>query len=125
MKTRDKIKSGLKRLFNTLKDKTNILIFVIVFLVLSSEVWCSYLIGLITGNAWWFGIASVCWLFWLGPFTPFLPLCLAITFAVRKVIDKIRKTQQKRNDGLKTAFRLKDIYKRATTIQCKYLKRSR
>lgn len=125
MKIKDKIKSGLKRLFNTLKDKTNILIFVIVFLILSSEVWGSYLIGLITGNAWWFGIASVCWLFWLGPFTPFLPLCLAITFAVRKVIDKIRKTQQKRNDGLKTAFRLKDIYKRAVTIQCKYLKRSR
>lgn len=28
--------------------------------------------------------------FWMGPFTPFWPLCIAITLAIRKIIDKIK-----------------------------------
>lgn len=67
------------------------IIFIVVMLVVGSEVWIPGLIGVLTGNAWWYGVAAVCWAFWLAPFTPFLPLCLAITFAVRKIFDKIKK----------------------------------
>ena len=85
-----------KRLFCNLKDKKNILIFCIVTLVLSCEVWLPYLLAIITGNDWWWGIGSICWAFWLAPFTPFLPLCFALTFVVRKIYDKLVKRRKKR-----------------------------
>ena len=91
---KDKIKNGIKKVLNTLKDKTNLIIFLITFLVLSSEVWAMYLLYIITGNAWFFGIASACWAFWLAPFTPFIPICISVTFAIRKIVDKIRKKKK-------------------------------
>lgn len=92
-----KCKAFIRWILKQLKDKTNILIFVIVFLVLSSEVWIPYLLAIITGNKWWWGIGSACWAFWLAPFTPFLPLCLAITFGIRKIVDKIRDKHNKKD----------------------------
>ena len=92
-----KCKAFIRWILEQLKDKTNILIFIIVFLVLSSEVWIPYLLAIITGNKWWWGIGSACWAFWLAPFTPFLPLCLAITFGVRKIVDKIRDKHNKKD----------------------------
>lgn len=92
-----KCKAFIRWILKQLKDKTNILIFIIVFLVLSSEVWIPYLLAIITGNKWWWGIGSACWAFWLAPFTPFLPLCLAITFGVRKIVDKIRDKHNKKD----------------------------
>lgn len=88
---RKKFLSLLKTIIKQLKDKTNIIIFIVVFLVLSSEVWVPILLGIITQNAWWYGIGATCWAFWLAPFTPFLPLCLGITFAVRKAYDALKK----------------------------------
>lgn len=86
-----KIVDGIKKILVQLKDKTNIVIFILTFLVLSSEVWGMYLLYFITGNAWFLGIGSICWSFWLAPFTPFIPLCIAVTIAIRKIYDKIRK----------------------------------
>ena len=91
-----KIRNFFAKLFNSLKDKTNIIIFIIVFLVLSSEVWVMYLLYFITKNAWFLGIGSACWAFWLAPFTPFLPLCIAITFGVRKLYNKLTKRSVKK-----------------------------
>lgn len=91
-----KIRNFFAKLFNSLKDKTNIIIFIIVFLVLSSEVWVMYLLYFITNNAWFLGIGSACWAFWLAPFTPFLPLCIAITFGVRKLYNKLTKRSVKK-----------------------------
>ena len=85
----------IKSLFKQLKDKTNIAIFIIVFLVLSVEVWLPIILGLITGNAWWYGIATACWGFWLAPFTPFIPLCFVITFTIRKFFNFIKKRKNK------------------------------
>lgn len=92
---RKKFLSLLKAIIKQLKDKTNIIIFIVVFLVLSSEVWVPILLGIITQNAWWYGIGATCWAFWLAPFTPFLPLCLGITFAVRKAYDALKKRSKK------------------------------
>lgn len=96
-----KFKALISWLIKQLKDKKNIVIFIIVFLVLSSEVWIPYLLAIITGNKWWWGIGSACWAFWLAPFTPFLPLCIAITFGVRKIFDKIQKYKQTKQDKKK------------------------
>ncbi len=93
----NKVVHGLKKLLAALKDKVNIVIFIITFLILSSEVWVMYLMYFITGDLWFLGIGSACWAFWLAPFTPFLPLCLAITFFVRKIYDKIKAKKSVKN----------------------------
>lgn len=86
--------SPFKYLVINLRDLTTWIIFIITFLVLSSEVWVFYLLGLITGNAWFYGVASACWLFWLGPFTPFLPLCIAITIGIKEIIIRWKKRKK-------------------------------
>lgn len=77
-----------------IKDWRTAVIFAITLIVLSSEVWVFYLLGVISWGTefanWCFGIASACWLFWLGPFTPFLPLCIVITAFIKGIVNKIR-----------------------------------
>ena len=77
-----------------IKDWRTAVIFLIVMAVMSSEVWVFYLLGVISWGSefskWCFGIASTCWLFWLAPFTPFLPLCILITAFIKGIVNKIR-----------------------------------
>lgn len=89
-------------LFKQLKDKKNIIIFIITVLALSSEVWFSFLMAVLTKNKWWWGIGSACWAFWLAPFTPFIPLCIAITVGVRKILDKITEKKNKNSSDINT-----------------------
>lgn len=92
-----KIKAFVKWVFNQLKDKTNIVIFLIVVAVVSSEVWIPFILAIVTGIEWFWAVGSACWAFWLAPFTPFIPLCIAITFGVRKIVDKIRKNKKSKD----------------------------
>ncbi len=82
-------------LFYNIRDWRTAVIFVIVFVVLSSEVWLPYLIGLIFWNnngvrITMFSIGSVCWLFWLGPGTPFIVICISVTIGVKALFNKIK-----------------------------------
>lgn len=72
-------------------DPSLIVIFALWFALVSSEVWVPYLIGVITQDAYWFGIGSACWLFWAGPGTPFLAIVLALTIVTKAAFDKIRR----------------------------------
>ena len=36
------------------------------------------------------GIASAYLVFWAGPFTPYFPLCIAITLGLKKLIEKTK-----------------------------------
>jgi hypothetical protein len=93
-----KLKAFFKWLIAQLKDRTNIIIFCVTLVVLSSEVWVPYLLALITGNNWWWAVGSACWAFWLAPGTPFTVIALALTFAIRKIYDKIVKCKRKKDD---------------------------
>ena len=90
------ITAPFKWIWNECKDIKTLIIFIIVFLVLSSEVWLFYLLGFIFQNNWFIGIASACWLFWLGPGTPFIPLCIGFTALVKSIFNKI--TKKENND---------------------------
>lgn len=83
-----------KWIWFNLRDWRTAIIFVIVFLVLSSEVWLFYLLGIISWGSefskWCIGIASACWIFWLGPGTPFLPLCIAITAGIKALFNNAK-----------------------------------
>lgn len=101
-----KVVKTLKWTWVQLKDKTNIVIYIIVNIVVSSEVWIPYLLAIITGNKWWWGIGSACWAFWLAPFTPFTVICIALTFGVRKIYDKLkekRKNKKEKKDNGNTS----------------------
>ena len=87
-----------KWIYRECKDWRTLVLFIIVFLIMSSEVWLLYILGAIFNNAWLIGVASACWLFWLGPFTPFLPLCIAITFGIKKLFNHRKKKKDKEID---------------------------
>lgn len=92
----NKTKSLFKWLWTQLKDWHNLVIFAIVFLIVSCEVWVPYIIYFVSGNEWWLAVGSACWAFWLLPLTPFLPLCIAITLAVRRILDKIKERHREK-----------------------------
>lgn len=82
-------------LFYNLRDWRTLVIFVIVFLVVSCEVWIPYLIAVICWNNEtlrysMLGVGSACWLFWAGPFTPFIIICISLTIGIKSVFNKIK-----------------------------------
>ena len=83
------IKNEFRKIKKELTDKITVIIFIIVFLILSSEVWLLYLLGFLISKPALIGIASACWVFWLSPATPFFPLCFFLTFLIRKIVGKI------------------------------------
>lgn len=79
-----------------------LLLFVIVMVVVSSEVWIFYLLAFISWGSdfskWALGIGSTMWAFWLLPGTPFIPLCIAITIGLQAIIDKVKYRKGKEKD---------------------------
>lgn len=86
-----------------IRDWRTALIFVVVFLLVSSEVWVPYLIGIIAFQneplrITMFSVGSACWLFWLGPGTPFLVICIAITIGIKGLFNKIKEKKKPRDN---------------------------
>lgn len=70
------------------KDPLTLPIFLIVLVVMYAPCWASVLIYFFTGSAVALGVATAYVAFWAGPFTPFFPLCFAISFAIHRFIRK-------------------------------------
>lgn len=95
-----------KWIWINIRDWHTALIFIITMIVISSEVWVPYLIGLICWNnealrISMFSVASVCWLFWLGPGTPFLIICIGLTIAIKGLFNKIKYERKNKNENNK------------------------
>lgn len=86
-----KIKSFFVGLWHDLKDWKTFILFLIVCLVIGAPVWVPLLLGIIFKNGWLISIAGAVEAFWLAPFTPFIPLCVTITFIIKKILNKIFK----------------------------------
>lgn len=69
-------------------------------MILSCEIWVPYLLGIITGNNWWYAIGSTCWVFWLGPGTPFTLIAITITITIKKIFIKIKNKNKGDNNEL-------------------------
>jgi len=83
-------------IFYNIRDWRTAVIFSIVSVIVSSEVWVPYLIGVIcwsneTLRHTMFGIGSACWLFWAGPGTPFMVICIGLTIGIKALFDKLHK----------------------------------
>ena len=88
-----------KWLWVNIRDWRTLVIFVITVLVVGSEVWVPLLLGWIFDNYWLLGIAATCQLFWLGPGTPFLIICIVITIGVKGLINKIKEKHYDRRNS--------------------------
>lgn len=82
-------------IFHNIKDWRTAVIFIIVCAVVSSEVWVPYLLAFIFWyNEPWrialLSFASACWIFWLGPGTPFLVICISLTIGIKALFNKWR-----------------------------------
>ena len=94
MKIITKIINFFKWLWLQLKDWHNLVILLVVFIFMTTPIWICGIWGLINGSAVLLGIAGGYFAFWLGPATPFWPLCIAITLLIRRLIDKFRKPKE-------------------------------
>ena len=64
-----------------------ILVAAIIFYI---PVWALGFFGIVTSESWYFGGAAAWVLFWAGPFTPTIPIILAIAVFLKQVVKKIR-----------------------------------
>ena len=88
--TKQKILKFIHWILDSCKDKQTLLLLACVVVVMYCPVWGGYLLHAIFGWAWCSVVASAVLLFWAGPFTPFFPLCIAITLAIKRIIEKRR-----------------------------------
>ena len=71
-----------------LKDWRNWLIFAAVYAVMTSPTWAGWLLFLLTGNPWHMTYSSAYMAFWALPFTLLIPLCIAITLGIRRLMKR-------------------------------------
>lgn len=89
-----------KWLWYNIRDWRTAVIFIITVVVVSSEVWVPYLLGFIfyaneALRITMFSVGSACWLFWLGPGTPFIIICIGITIGVKEIFNRIKLRRNK------------------------------
>ncbi len=74
----------IKWVWNECKNWQTLLLLFCVIAVVSFPIWMGYILYAIFRFNWAFWIASVMWAFWLGPFSPFMVICISITLAIKK-----------------------------------------
>ena len=90
-KLKEKIIRFLKQIWKECGNKRTIALFAVVLIIMYAPVWGGYLLWWLFRWKWCAYIASAYMLFWAGPFTPFFPLCLAVTLALTRLVRKKRK----------------------------------
>ncbi|WP_290912412.1 hypothetical protein [Eubacterium sp.] len=94
----EKFKKFCKWVWSECKDWHTVVLFIIVVVVMYTPVWGGYLIHLILKKSWGSVMATAYLAFWAGPFTPYFPLCIAITLGIKKLIEKIKSKRKKTSD---------------------------
>ncbi|MCD8371892.1 MAG: hypothetical protein LUD27_01155 [Clostridia bacterium] len=87
----DRAMRFIQWIFDQLKDRLSIAIFIFVLIVMYSPCWLCMLLYSIFGFPTLLAVSTAYMAFWAGPFTPFFPMCFAITFALRKLLGKLFK----------------------------------
>lgn len=90
-KLKEKIKKFLLWIWGECKDVKTLALLLVVIAVVYSPVWAGYLLYGLFGWTWCLAMATTCLVFWAGPFTPFFPLCIAITLAIKRLFQKFGK----------------------------------
>ena len=83
---------------NECKDWKTLIVLICVIIIMYAPVWLGYLLYFIFKWNWCLVMASVTAAFWFGPFTPFFPLCIAITLSVKKVMQVKKRKKENNNE---------------------------
>lgn len=81
---RERIGRFFRWLWSECRDWRTAVLLVVVVAVLYAPVWGGYLLALLFDWEWAAVAATAVLAFWGGPFTPFFPLCIAITLFLKK-----------------------------------------
>lgn len=76
------------------KDRKTLALLLMVIVVMYFPVWGGYMLHALFDWGWCSAVASAYLLFWAGPFTPFFPVCIAITLAIKRFL-RYRSTRKK------------------------------
>ncbi len=87
----EKVKAFFRWIFDECRDWRTVVLLIAVIAVVYSPVWVGYLLKLIFGWKWAAVMATAVLVFWAGPFTPFFPICIALTLAIKKWWKKRKK----------------------------------
>ena len=95
-KINEKIKKFFKWIKDDFKDYRTFLIFIFVMFIVHTPIWGGLLCYKLFNAKWGLAMATTMSLFWLGPFTPFFPLCIGITFGIKRLMGKSEKRKETR-----------------------------
>lgn len=84
---KEKIKNFIKWVIDECKDWKTIIILLMVMIVVYFPTWGGFLFYYIFKWKWCFAVATGYFAFWMGPFTPFFPLCIAIALGIKRRIE--------------------------------------
>lgn len=90
-KLKDKVINFCRWVWSECKDVKTFLLLLGVIAVVYSPVWVGYLLSAMFGWTWASVMASACLVFWAGPFTPFFPICIAITLSIKRWSERRKK----------------------------------
>lgn len=100
-KLKNKFINFCKWVWSECKDWHTLLLFAIVVVLMYAPVLLGYILYFVFKSKWAMGVASAYLVFWAGPFTPYFPLCIAITLSLKKLIEKIKGRGDKTSDDNK------------------------
>ncbi len=87
----EKVKAFFRWILDECRDWRTVVLLIAVVVAVYSPVWVGYLLKLIFGWQWAAVMATAVLVFWAGPFTPFFPVCVALTLAIKKWWEKRKK----------------------------------
>lgn len=84
------LKEKCKKIVNWLKkvckDYRTLVIFLCVIIVMYIPVWGGFLLYYIFKKKIFLSIATIVIAFWIGPFTPFFPIAIALTLFIKRLL---------------------------------------
>jgi len=82
----EKVRNFCKAIWYECKDAKTLILLIIVIIIAYSPVWLGYMFYFIFKWKWCLIVATGYLAFWAGPFTPFFPLCIAVTLFIKHKI---------------------------------------
>ena len=83
------------------KNWQTILILLVVATIIQIPTWGGFLLYFIFGFEWALAVGTIAAILWAGPFSPFWIVCVTVTLAIKKLIEKIFRRRMHINDANK------------------------
>lgn len=97
-KIKDKLINFCKWVWSECKDWHTLVLFLVVVFLMYAPVWGGYLLHILFKIKWGSVVATTYLAFWAGPFTPYFPLCIAITLGIKRLFEKRKNNYSNKAD---------------------------